>query len=119
MTPQVREILTQVRELQNCDSQKKELQRKQSVDSNRVKKIFQNQERLRENIKSMEHVRHGTLLERYMTDMDKEENDLIETRARIEEAEELIASMSQEASRLVLQITMKAKHIQKQVACRS
>ena len=35
----------------------------------------------------MEHVRTGSLLERYMNDMDKEENDLIETRKRIEASE--------------------------------
>ena len=47
-------------------------QRKQGLDATRVNKIFENQKRLRENIKSMEHVRTGSLLERYMNDMDKE-----------------------------------------------
>jgi len=91
-----------------------EIKRKQSVDTNRVKKIFQNQERLRENIKSMENVRTGSLLDRYMADMDKEESDLIETRARIEAAEDEIASRKQALSKLVLQLTMKAKQLQKQ-----
>ena len=87
------------------------------MSSSRVSKIFENQTRLRENIKSMEHVRTGSLLERYMNDMDKEENDLIETRKRIEEFEEVLAKMTTEVSKLTLQIVMKAKSLQKKVKC--
>jgi len=61
----------------------------------------------------MEHVRTGSLLERYMNDMDKEENDLIETRQRIEEAEEVAAKIQKEAAQLALQISMKAKEMRK------
>ena len=74
--------------------------------------------RLRENIKSMEHVRTGSLLERYMNDMDKEENDLIATRKRMEESEEAVAKMTQDASRLMLQVVMKTKQLQKKAKCR-
>ena len=49
---------------------------------------------------------HGVL--RYMNDMDKEENDLIATRKRMEESEETVAKMSQDASRLMLQIVMRS-----------
>jgi len=111
------ELLLRVKELQGRASERKELQRKQSVAAGRVKKIFENQARLRENIKSMEHVRTGTLLDRYMSDMDKEENDLIETRKRIEEAEEESAGLDQEISKLSLQISMKARQMQAQ--CRA
>jgi len=110
----VRALLKQVQEMQSLEQQKKELQRKQSVDNSRVQKIFENQARLRENIKSMEHVRTGSLLDRYMTDMDKEESDLIETRSRVEAAEEKIATVSQDVAKIGLQITMKAKQVQKQ-----
>eukprot|EP00435_Cladocopium_sp_Y103_P050651 s972_g15.t1 len=96
----VREILAQIRELQSKQAETKENQRKQSTDNSRVAKIFENQTRLRENIKSMEHVRTGSLLERYMNDMDKEENDLIETRKRIEASEEQNAKLSNDASSL-------------------
>lgn len=109
---EVKPILQQIRLLQSHQSEIKELQRKQTVDSSRVAKIFENQHRLRENIRSMENVRTGSLLDRYMNDMDKEENDLIETRQRIEKAEEAMAQKNQEVSRLVLQITMKTKQIQ-------
>ncbi|CAE8606775.1 unnamed protein product [Polarella glacialis] len=114
MASEIRGLLEQVRNIQLLETQKKEIQRKQGVDASRVKKIFENQERLRENIRSMEKV-SGTsrLLERYMNDMDKEESDLIETRKRIEEAEESIAGKDKESENLVLQVTMKAKQIKK------
>lgn len=115
---EVREILAQTRELQRQDAEIQEIQRKQTLDSTRVNKIFENQKRLRENIKSMEHVRTGSLLERYMNDMDKEENDLIATRKRMEESEETVAKMTHEASRLMLQIVMKTKQLQKKAKCR-
>lgn len=113
----VREILAQIRELQSKTAETKENQRKQSTDNSRVAKIFENQTRLRENIKSMEHARTGSLLERYMNDMDKEENDLIETRKRIEASEEQNAKLSNDASRLALQIVMKTKALQKRAKC--
>jgi len=113
---EVKELLVVRRKLRDLEGQKKELARKQSLSKDRVKKIFENQARLRDNIRSMENVRTGTLLDRYMSDMDREENDLIETRKGVEEAEEAIVSKDQEISRLMLQITMKAKQIQKKCA---
>merc|ERR1711881_615694 len=109
----IRALLAEVRRLQCLQAEKTESQRKKSVDAGRVKKIFENQSRLRENIKSMEAVRTGNLLDRYMNDMDKEENDLIETRQRIEEAEEVAAKIQKEAAQLALQISMKAKEMRK------
>jgi len=110
----VRALLKQVRDLGVTNKEMEEIKRKQSVDTNRVEKIFQNQKRLRENIKSMENVRTGSLLDRYMADMDKEESDLIETRARIEAAEDELATRKHALSKLALQVTMKAKQLQKQ-----
>jgi ubiquitin len=110
---EVDDLLQQVSKLQDLENKKSEAQRKQSLDTGRVKKIFENQSRLRENIKSMEAVRTGSLLDRYMNDMDKEENDLIETRQRIEEAEEAVAGFAQEVTKLTLHISMKAKQVQK------
>merc|ERR1712039_279451 len=106
-----KEIVVQLRKLQHLQQRQRELKRLQEVDSKRVKKIFENQERLRENIKSMEHVRTGSLLDRYMNDMDKEESDLISTRKRIEQDEEQIAANAQENSKLTFQISMDAKKI--------
>jgi ubiquitin len=113
---EVKELLVDRRKLRDLEGQKKELARKQSLSKDRVTKIFENQARLRDNIRSMENVRTGTLLDRYMSDMDREENDLIETRKGVEEAEEAIVSKDLEISRLMLQVTMKAKQIQKKCA---
>uniref|UniRef100_A0A7S3KXZ8 Ubiquitin-like domain-containing protein n=1 Tax=Amphora coffeiformis TaxID=265554 RepID=A0A7S3KXZ8_9STRA len=50
-----------------------------------IRQIFTNQERLRENIKSMEKVAaSSSLTKRYLSDLDKEENDLISTRTTID-----------------------------------
>mmetsp|Transcript_131026 Transcript_131026/g.339329 ORF Transcript_131026/g.339329 Transcript_131026/m.339329 type:complete len:812 (-) Transcript_131026:193-2628(-) len=109
----VKAIVVQLRKLKDQQQKRKDLQRRQDVDSKRVEKIFQNQQRLRENIKSMEHVRTGTLLDRYMNDMDKEENDLIGTRKRMEEVDEQMASLTAEMSSCALQISMETKALQK------
>merc|ERR1712039_127336 len=108
-----KEIVVQLRKLQHLQQRQRELKRLQEVDSKRVKKIFENQERLRENIKSMEHVRTGSLLDRYMNDMDKEESDLISTRKRMEEADEQMATLSGEMSSCALHVSMETKKLQK------
>merc|ERR1712194_710905 len=90
-------LLKKVRDLRGMENEKHELKRKITVDTSRIQKIFKNQERLRENI----------------TAMENEESDLIETRARIEQAEEEEARMEQARSKLALQITMAAKQMKK------
>merc|ERR1712107_867346 len=109
----VKAIVVQLLKLKDLQQKRRDLQRRQEVDAKRVEKIFQNQQRLRENIKSMEHVRTGTLLDRYMNDMYKEENDLIGTRKRMEEVDEQLASLTTEVSSCALQISMETKALQK------
>jgi hypothetical protein len=48
-----------------------------------IQQVFKNQERLRENIKSLEKVGDNPLLRRYLSDLDKEEDDLIRARKSI------------------------------------
>jgi len=52
-----------------------------------LKKIFENQGRLRDNIKSLEKMPSSDLVKRYLKDMVAQENDLKSTRERIEEFE--------------------------------
>ncbi|CAF1237980.1 unnamed protein product [Didymodactylos carnosus] len=52
-----------------------------------IKSIFTNQERLRENIKSLEKMNTSDLLKRYLKDLNIEEDDLAETRAEIKAME--------------------------------
>ena len=47
--------------------------------------IYTSQERLRANIRSLEKMPGSDLMARYMRDLDHEEDDLIQTRAKIEE----------------------------------
>jgi hypothetical protein len=49
-----------------------------------MQQVFKNQERLRENIRSLEKVGDNPLLRRYLSDLDKEEDDLIRARQSIE-----------------------------------
>ena len=53
-----------------------------------IAEAFKNQDRLRENIRSMEKVGSNKLLERYLKDLDKEEDELIQTRRAIARLEE-------------------------------
>jgi len=49
-----------------------------------IKGVFQNQTRLRENIKSLEKVSNSVLVERYLKDLNQEEDKLIQARQAID-----------------------------------
>ena len=63
-------------------------QRKKGASEAKIAEAFTNQERLRENIRSMEKVGTNALLTRYLKDLDKEEDDLIQTRRAIARLDE-------------------------------
>ncbi|CAF4998370.1 unnamed protein product, partial [Rotaria magnacalcarata] len=48
-----------------------------------IKSIFENQERIRQNIKSLEKIEKSDLMTRYLKDLNTEEDDLQETRREI------------------------------------
>jgi len=50
-----------------------------------IAQVFKNQNRLRDNIKSLEKVENKELVNRYLKDLNKEEDELLLTRARISE----------------------------------
>ena len=52
-----------------------------------IEDTFKNQERLRENIRSFEKQANSKLVKRYLSDMDKEEDDLIRQRKEIKKLE--------------------------------
>ncbi|CAF0726044.1 unnamed protein product [Adineta steineri] len=73
-----------------------------------IKSIFENQDRIRQNIKSLEKINQSDLLTRYLKDLNTEEDDLQETRREIKtmqdeynlkqkELEEKQASLKHEA----------------------
>jgi hypothetical protein len=74
------EIVTQDLKIEDCQGQIRQL-------NDKVSGIFKNQERLRENIKSLEKMPENELVKRYLRDLNKEEDDLIKTRGIIETLE--------------------------------
>lgn len=91
----VREWLASEQEAQNMDSREirkqaiaiHKLQKRRSdvreeiaLRNSHVEKVFTNQARLRENIKSLEQLTESSLVKRYLKDLDHEEDDLMATR---------------------------------------
>merc|ERR1711998_110577 len=85
-------MLQLVLQLQSTEATADELERQRCVHAEHVKKIFDNQERLRCNIQSLERVASNNLVTRYLQDLDREEDDLIATNKLIESVEEQRAS---------------------------
>jgi len=67
-----------------CRTTIDEISRKISNHEEYIKQVFQNQARLRENIRSMEKVSNSSLVERYLKDLNQEEDNLIKARQSIE-----------------------------------
>jgi len=66
-----------------------EVQKRASAVQTRERKVFENQERIRTNIKSMEKVQSsGDLLKRYMQDFERDEDELKTMRSELEASEE-------------------------------
>jgi len=76
------ELLEKVVLLQN---RTKEIEQFIRTHNDHITKIFQNQTRLRENIRSLEKLTQSDLIKRYLKDLDKEEDDLQKTRSLIEQ----------------------------------
>ena len=70
----------------------------------RIAEAFTNQDRLRENIRSMEKVGSNKLTDRYLKDLDKEEDELIQMRRTIARLEEEEALLVREMSAALLEL---------------
>jgi ubiquitin len=70
--------------------------RSQAAKRDHVVKVFENQNRLRENIKSLEKVQNDTLVNRYLVDLNREEDDLIRVQKAIAEEEEKLFQCRQD-----------------------
>jgi len=93
------DIITKELQLQG---QQAEITRVIASQNEHIKTIFQNQARLRENIKSLENMTGSELVKRYMHDLDKEEDDLIQTRKQIEGREIEQAKVEAELKEIIL-----------------
>jgi len=81
---------------------------------------FKNQERLRENIRSFEKQSSSKLVKRYLSDMDREEDDLIRQRKEIKQLElqksmksKLVAALIKEVKNVASEISSELKKLKK------
>jgi len=82
-----KELLDQLEKIINLQMRENDINRKISGHNEHINKVFKNQDRLRENIRSLEKLTGSDLIKRYLSDLDKEEDDLQKTRKLIEELE--------------------------------
>merc|ERR1712167_400646 len=81
---------------------------------------FKNQERLRQNIRSFEKQANSKLVKRYLSDMDKEEDDLIKQRREIKKLEleksmknKLVSELIKEVKNIAWQVSSELKKLKK------
>jgi len=97
--------------LRKAEADTAELKRQLSIHQAHVKKVFMNQERLRSNIQSLEKVTNTALVERYLKDLDKEEDDLIATNNVIDQLEEEQVSSQNLVKERLLELTTAAANL--------
>jgi len=76
-----------------------------------IDQVFQNQTRLRENIKSMEKQHDSDLVQRYLKDLDREEDSLISTRVKIRTLQDKQAGQEAGVKAMVLELQTQAKRV--------
>uniref|UniRef100_A0A7S2Y101 Uncharacterized protein n=1 Tax=Fibrocapsa japonica TaxID=94617 RepID=A0A7S2Y101_9STRA len=81
-----------------------ELERQIQVHSDHIEDVHNNQDRLRKNITSLEKVSNSSLVARYLADLDREEDDLLQTRSAIESKQEECVQLENKAKKLISQI---------------
>lgn len=81
----------------------------------RVTTTFENQQRLRENIKSMEKVSSEKLVNRYLVDLNNEEDALIEARKTIATLDQALVDIERERGRLRLQISQQIEQVNESI----
>jgi len=110
------ELLRKLEELAELASRRREGQRKVSTHQAQIKATFNNQERLRENIRSLEKVGKNALTDRYLTDLDKEEDGLIQTRRAISVLEEQDAALGAEQAAIRLELSTDVRKLREEAA---
>ena len=80
-----------------------------------IKSIFENQDRIRQNIKSLERVEKSDLMTRYLKDLNTEEDDLQRTRRNISALEEQCNQRQRELEDKQATIKHEGKEAQKNV----
>jgi len=96
------QLLTSLDGLHALKAKRAEGQRQLSLSRARIEEVFTNQDRLRENIRSFEKFGTNVLTERYLKDLDKEEDELIAKRRANAALEEADAAMLTEMKATLL-----------------
>jgi hypothetical protein len=110
------DVIEAVNKLLEMQGKREVVKRKISTHQSRERKVFENQERLRQNIKSMEQVHNcGELLKRYLTDLERDEDDLMKTRKSIEDLDEEKISLENDIKSQELSISSMAKKYREQL----
>mmetsp|Transcript_13597 Transcript_13597/g.24242 ORF Transcript_13597/g.24242 Transcript_13597/m.24242 type:complete len:500 (-) Transcript_13597:2165-3664(-) len=86
--------------------------RSKSTKMAHVEIVTQNQERLRENIRSLEKVTNVTLVNRYLNDLNKEEDDLINTKKAIAADDENIYQLTNQRKKVQQDLNSLVKKLQ-------
>mmetsp|Transcript_22741 Transcript_22741/g.31198 ORF Transcript_22741/g.31198 Transcript_22741/m.31198 type:complete len:684 (-) Transcript_22741:57-2108(-) len=79
------ELFANVRKVLDIRSNIENVKSSIRVHESHIEKVFVNQNRLRENIKSLEKMSTSDLVTRYLRDLDQQEDDLNKTRATIDQ----------------------------------
>ena len=80
-----------------------------------IKAIFENQERIRQNIKSLEKIEKSVLMDRYLKDLNTEEDDLQNTRREIKRMQDEHNQKQRELGDKDAALKHEAKEIQKKL----
>jgi len=107
-------LIGRLDELGDLKAKKAEGQRKVAARQSHIEATFTNQTRLRENIKSLEKVGKNALTDRYLTDLDKEEDGLIQTRRAIASLEEEQATLASQISALKLSLASDVRRLREE-----
>eukprot|EP01130_Rhizamoeba_saxonica_P005859 TRINITY_DN231_c0_g1_i1.p1 TRINITY_DN231_c0_g1~~TRINITY_DN231_c0_g1_i1.p1 ORF type:complete len:799 (-),score=184.92 TRINITY_DN231_c0_g1_i1:24-2420(-) len=90
------EILAMVEHIMAAEVTKTKKHKTVATLGDHIRKVFDNQRRLRDNIKSMDQLMESDLVKRYMKDLDEEEDDLRNTKKLITETEENIEVLTKD-----------------------
>lgn len=86
-----------------------ELDRQVRTHKAHINQVFENQKRLRENIKSLDKMAGSDLVKRYLKDLDVEEDDLKKTRTAIEIAENARLAQSKDLENILFKLKNEAR----------
>jgi hypothetical protein len=105
------EVLALVAEGAEVAAKAKEISRQIGNHRVHVEKVETSQERLRHNIKSMEKVQNTELVDRYIKDLNNQEDDLIATNIIIEQLTDEQVELEAKVSKLVAQTASETKKL--------